>query len=351
MARPKLTQIARMADTTASTVSKVLNGRPGVSAQTRRRIEDVLAQIGYSKRPVRHPGSNTIMIVCANLSQPWVPDLLKGALRFATAHGMTVAIAGRDMGDDVYIRAIERAHPVAVIFDDAYIPMEDRRVCERLHIIYAVLSFDGHPAQEVTEYRVDDWRTGFCAARYLLGLGHRRLAIVSGPLSVPCNQARVDGFRAAAGEARCPVPSRWVRDTPGWMESGRTAALALLSEPVPLRPTAIFSTSDTQALGILGAAHELGIAVPQGLSVLGCDGIEAGGQTDPPLTTFRHPAIEMVEDAFKAMVGLAGGPDSSVRASRSPAEAITGSGDVRTYETRLIPRGSCAAPAEPSTGR
>jgi LacI family transcriptional regulator len=135
------------------------------------------------------------------------------------------------------------------------------------------------------------------------------------------------------------------------MESGRTAALALLSEPVPLRPTAIFSTSDTQALGILGAAHELGIAVPQGLSVLGCDGIEAGGQTDPPLTTFRHPAIEMVEDAFKAMVGLAGGPDSSVRASRSPAEAITGSGDVRTYETRLIPRGSCAAPAEPSTGR
>jgi DNA-binding LacI/PurR family transcriptional regulator len=334
MARPKLVQIAQMANTTPSTISKVINGRPGVSQETRNRIDALLSRINYSKRPVRHPRSHTIMIVCRDLSQPWVPDLLKGAFRYASEHGMVVSITGRDIGNDVYIRAIERAHPVAVLFDNPYIPMEDRRVCDRLNIVYSVLSLDGRPAQESTEYRIDDWRTGFVAGQYLLHLGHRRIAVVCGPLTVPCNSARLDGFRAALRQEHCRLPQRWVSDTPGWMESGRTAALAFLSDPAPLRPTAIFSTSDTIALGVLVAAQQRGVAVPNELSILGCDGIEAGKHAEPPLTTFCHPVARMVDEAFEQMGRQS--VEENVSSSRAPS--------IFTYQTHMVERGSCASP-------
>jgi DNA-binding LacI/PurR family transcriptional regulator len=324
---------AALAGTTASTVSKVINGRPGVSEPMRERVNALLEQINYSKRPARHPRSRTVMIVCSNLSQPWVPDLLKGALRYAESRGMTVAITGRDVGNTVYIRAIERAHPFAVLFDSSYIPMEDRRVCDRLQIAYSALSLDGSASQEVDEYRIDDWRTGFIAGQYLMGLGHKRMAVIAGPNSVPCNAARVNGFRSALGREHLALPSRWIRFTDGWMEAGRKAALELLSDPEPIRPTAVFSTSDTQAIGVLSAARQLNIDVPSRLSLLGCDDIRSDEHVDPPLTTFRHPVSQMVSDAFRRME-LHGQEFSS-----SPAAPQS---RVSTYEARLIPRGSCA---------
>lgn len=136
--RPKLSHIAKLANTTPSTVSKVINGRSGVSDETRQRIEALLKDMEYSKPPVKHALSTTIMLVLESMDNPWVLDIMQGATDTAVKRSMTVTICAKNASDgslnDTYRQAIRRARPKVVIFDNAYVPMRDRTLCQNLEL-------------------------------------------------------------------------------------------------------------------------------------------------------------------------------------------------------------------------
>lgn len=330
--RPKLSQIAKMAGSTPSTVSKVINGRKGVSEETRDRIEKVLSELNYSKPPVRHRTSTSIMLVVRSIRQQWIPDLLQGANDYAAGNGLAVAVCSKTDGanqrDDRYLQSIRQVKPLAIVFDSAYVSMQDRTLCQELQIDYAVIDPSGTPSQDRFEVRIDNWAGGWEVGRHLTELGHRKLGVISGNTAMACFTARLDGFRSALRERSVHLDDGMVASGNNWTEESRIQALRLLTRPD--RPTAIFACSDTQAYGVYDAAHQLGLSIPRDLSVVGFDDIESVRHLGPPLTTVRQPLSEMVQAAFDLML--------NPRRDGMP--------DKLLMPPTLVERGSTAPPSE-----
>ena len=332
--RPKLSHIAKLAHTTQSTVSKVINGRSGVSDETRQRIEALLKEMEYSKPPVKHALSTTIMLVLDSMANPWVLDIMQGATDTAVKRSMTVTICAKNASDgslnDTYRQAIRRARPKVVIFDNAYVPMRDRTLCQELGARYAVIDPSGTPCKDCMDVRIDNWTGGFEIGSYLIGLGHRNFAAITGPASTTCYPARLDGFRAALAQHDIMLDPTQIREGDHWSESARLHALDLLQQKV--RPSAIFACSDTQALGVYDAAHQLGLSIPDDLSITGFDDIDSARHLGPPLTTMKQPLAEMTRTTLATLLSehqsedaqrtLLFPPTLVVRGSTGPAPKI-----------------------------
>lgn len=220
--RPKLSHIAKLANTTPSTVSKVINGRSGVSDETRQRIEALLKDMEYSKPPVKHALSTTIMLVLESMDNPWVLDIMQGATDAAVKRSMTVTICAKNASDGslngTYRQAIRRARPKAVIFDNAYVPMRDRTLCQELGARYAVVDPSGTPCKDCMDVRIDNWTGGFEIGSHLINLGHRQFAAITGPMSTTCYPARLAGFRAALAQHDIVLNDTQVREGDYWSE-------------------------------------------------------------------------------------------------------------------------------------
>jgi LacI family transcriptional regulator len=179
-----------------------------------------------------------------------------------------------------------------------------------------------------------DWAGGRDAADHLLALGHRRIAFITGPIQQICHRDRLDGYQAALRRNGVPVDPELVRHGDSLVGGGRRLGAELLSLPDP--PTAIISGSDEQAYGVYLAARDLGLRIPEDLSVVGNDDVDLCQWISPQLTTVRQPLAAMAREATRMVIELAQGgvpPNPRVematsivvRASTAPPRAATGS--------------------------
>ena len=149
------------------------------------------------------------------------------------------------------------------------------------------------------------FRSGLNATRHLIDLGHTRIGMIGGPSRMMCSRARLDGYRAALETAGLPVDPKLVREGDFHHEAGYSAGRDLLS--LSERPTAIFAGNDLQALGLYEAARELGLGIPDDLSVVGFDDLPMARWVGPPLTTVRQPLVAMAETAARLALRLGRG--------------------------------------------
>jgi DNA-binding LacI/PurR family transcriptional regulator len=198
-------------------------------------------------------------------------------------------------------------------------------------IPFAIVDPTGESLHGTPSVGATNWNGGLAATRHLLGLGHRRIAVIGGPAGVLCSRARVDGFRAAMDEAGVPIDATLVSHGPFQVDEGLTTARRLLARRD--RPTAIITGNDLQALGVYQAARESRLHVPEDLSVVGFDDLPIARWVSPPLTTIRQPLIEMAEAAAELVLGQA-------RGDEPPQMRIE-------LATELIVRESTAPPATP----
>jgi DNA-binding LacI/PurR family transcriptional regulator len=159
----------------------------------------------------------------------------------------------------------------------------------------------GEPAADVPSVGATNWNGGVVATRHLLELGHRRIGMIGGPRGMLCSRARVDGYRAALETAGLPFIPEIVRWGDFHVEAGYMQGRGLLT--MRKRPTAIFAGSDLQAFGVYEAARQLGIRVPEDLSVVGFDDLPMTRWVGPPLTTIRQPLSEMAATAARLVLG------------------------------------------------
>jgi DNA-binding LacI/PurR family transcriptional regulator len=143
------------------------------------------------------------------------------------------------------------------------------------------------------------------ATRHLVELGHRRIAMISGPEQVLCFCARLDGYRSALTAAGVPADPQLIAFAQPDSRDGGAAARTLLA--LPERPTAIFTANDLQALGVYQAAREAGLRIPEDLSVVGFDDLPVVAWADPPLTTVHQPLTEMAAAATELALALGRG--------------------------------------------
>ncbi len=327
-----LEAVAREAAVSIATASKVLNDRPGVAPETRERVTKALHAHGYRKRGTEQAFSPQIELVYESLDGEWTMELVRGAVRVANAHDLTVTVSESRVRHGVapgWAKAVSKRQPAGVILVASDMSENDKHELRSRNVPFVIVDPAGDPAPEVPSIGSTNWAGGMAAARHLIELGHTRIGVIAGPDDLMATRARVDGFRSAMGAANLPIDDSLIISNEFSDEASAEPGIRLLSRTD--RPTAIFATSDIKALGAYEAARSLGLRIPHDLSVVGYDDLPLARWAGPPLTTVRQPLMEMAQEAAKLVVRLRAEP-------RSSADRIE-------LVTSLVVRSSTARPA------
>lgn len=327
-----MAEIALDASVSMSTVSKVLNGRSGVSDPVRARVEGLLHSSGYSRRGAEQSQARLIELVFQNIDREWSLAIIRGVDRVAKEHGMSVVLT--ESGDRHspaadWIDGVLMRRPLGVILVFSDLPADHKRRLRTRDIPFVVVDPAGDPAPDIPSIGSANWAGGLMATRHLLELGHRRIGVITGPDDMMCSRARVSGYRAALDEVGIQFDRALVVPGAFHYSDGVEGGERLLRVADPA--TAIFAGSDLQAFGVYEAARSMGLSVPEDLSIVGYDDIPSARWMGPALTTVRQPLAEMAEQATRLVLALRDDP---------------GRGAVRLdLATNLVVRGSTAPPA------
>jgi LacI family transcriptional regulator len=309
--RPRVTigVIAKEAGVSVPTVSKVLNGRAGVAAETRHRVEELLRERNYMRRtPSRTHTSGLIDLVFNELDSPWAVEVIRGVEAVTSGIGMGVVVSamhGRATPARQWLQSLTARRSDGVILVLSELSSRQRAQLTTLGTPYVVVDPVGHTDPDMPSVGATNWAGGLAATQHLVELGHRRIAMISGPQRLLCSRARIDGYRAALEAAAIGFDPALLRYGDFHHETGYTEALALLRLPEP--PTAIFAGSDQQAFGTYEAIHERGLRVPDDVSVVGFDDLPVSSWVVPRLTTVRQPLAEMAAMAARMVLRMSSG--------------------------------------------
>jgi DNA-binding LacI/PurR family transcriptional regulator len=331
--------IALAARVSQSTVSRVLNDkltRVPIAPETRERVLEAARRLGYRPNPLARGlrGAPTMLIgaVVRDFSDPFFATAIEALAVEAMHRGYNVVLGhahGRVDEGLALTAVLETRHCDAIVMLG---DMQDQpRLLEDLRNsnVPVVALWQGTSPLEFPTVDVDE-RAGILAGmRHLCDLGHERIGFVSGRLPGD-NWQRQDAFIEFMTGRFGAVPAGYVQDAPNSLAGGEAAlqALLVLSEP----PTAVMTSTDLVAVGVLHAAYNLGRTVPTELSVVGFDDLLLAAHTVPALTTLQMPIAEIVGRGVELGIALA----RDVTASREPR--------VTVFEPTLIVRQSTARP-------
>jgi len=229
--RVTIALIAEEAGVSIPTVSKVINGRPEVAPETRHRVERLLHEHGYQRRTSQDDTpSGLVDLVFAEIESPWAMEIVRGAESAARDAGASVVMSvlhthagpGRDWLDRL---ASRRTDGVVVVASKLSTGVQAQLSARSLPFV--VVDPEGEPAPGVVSVGATNWHGGLAATRHLLELGHRRVAMISGPGDMLCSQARIDGYRAALETAGVEVDPALIRRGTFLVDSGHDQGHAL----------------------------------------------------------------------------------------------------------------------------
>jgi DNA-binding LacI/PurR family transcriptional regulator len=321
--------IAESAGVSVPTVSKVINGKSGVSADTRARVEELVNRYGYRK-PGGAGRSNVVELVFRELRDLWAVEIIRGVEEVARRHGVGLMVSRFGLHDSTPGWDDTVSRRPRCVLSVAQLSAEEREQLKAKGIPFVVFDPTAELPDDVPFVGATNWSGGRAATRHLIELGHRRIAMIGGPPDVLCCVARLDGYRSAMRAAGLPVGAELVVHADLTREDGCEAARSLLA--LPERPTAIFAANDLQALGVYQAAREAGLRIPDDLSVVGFDDLPVVAWVDPPLTTVHQPLTEMAVAATELALTLG-------RGERAPQAGLE-------IATTLTVRGSTAPPKD-----
>jgi LacI family xylobiose transport system transcriptional regulator len=334
--RATLSEVATQADVSVSTVSKVLNGRAGVSDETRARIEALLQDTRYQQRNPKRQVAPLLDVLCYEVDSPFGSEALASIEQSARQRRLGMVLTGateRATPHPHWVDDVLRRQPVGVVLIACRLSADDKQRLRSRNIPLVVIDPAGTPAPDVPSIGSADWNGGYQATRHLIDLGHTRIGIITGPPDMLASTARLSGYRAALESSGLGSDPSLIR--PGrfhhadGLEQGR--ALLALDD----RPTAIFASSDLYALGVYEAARTFGLTIPGDLSVVGYDDLSIAQWAGPPLTTVHVPLVAMAEQAVHLVMRLNDEPELAF--SRID------------LDTTLVVRGSSAALAPVSS--
>ena len=323
----KGTTIARVAEEAGvgvGTVSRVLNGSPAVSEDTRQRVLEAIAMLDYQPSAVARALSTgrtyAIGVVAPFFTQPSVIERLHGVSRTLAGAEYQLILLDVERAEqrrDVF-RSLAARDRIDGVLSISLAPTDrEVRRLESARVPIVLLDRD-HP--RLPSITIDDIEGGRMAAEHLLALGHRRIAFLGDEeenlFGFDSSALRRQGYEAAMEAAGVAVDPDWIVRRPHGRRHAREAATWLLAQDP--RPTAVFATSDVQAIGVMEAAQAADVPVPEQLSVIGFDNVEAAGFTG--LTTVAQPLEEIGRlGADLLLRALSGEP---VPSRRMPLEII-----------------------------
>lgn len=327
--KTRLEDIAARAGVSVATVSRVVNGKAGVSERTRRTVMAELEVLGYERPAPARVRSGLVGLIVPELDNPIFPAFVQAAESALVANGYTplLCTAGPVMLEDEYVDMLLDRSAAGIVF------VSGRHANTAVdHGRYHELRAAGVPMVFVNGYlegldapfvSADDAEAMRTAVQHLQSLGHRRIGCAMGPARYVTSQRKVLGF-----QQRAEADDDLVVHSVYSVEGGQAAAETLLDRDV----TAVVCGSDLMALGAIRAARSRGLQVPREVSVTGYDDSALIAFTDPPLTTMRQNVQAMSEHAVDALM-------DEIRGTPQPRRELL-------FHTELVVRGS-TGPAPP----
>ena len=303
-----ISKIAELADVSKTTVSRVLNKKPDVSAKTRERIEEIIRQYNFSPNAfasaILKKKSDTIALVIPYeetyiMFNPYYSDVIRGVSNEIKKHGYYLMLIYTSTQD--YLAAIRQKRIDGLIMLSPGTSHHDMIENILEHDIPFVSSsklegFDGVPS-----IVADDFNGAIYAVEHLVSLGHKRVGFINGPEILSSSKERLRGYKHVLKKAGIEYDASIVTNGDTSIESGYNIAKRYLDSP---GLSAIFTGSDLMAIGAISAINEAGLSVPENISLVGFDDMLFSSYLNPPLTTVRQHAFEKGRLAARTLVGI-----------------------------------------------
>lgn len=326
--------VAREAGVSYGTVSRVLNNRAHVKPETREAVMRAVERLGFvanqQARSLAGGPSQVIGLLLHGVNTGYSDEILRGIdaeLEAANYDLLLYTTHRRKLKESAYVGTITRGMADGLLL---LLPRNSAEYLDSLsarNFPYILIDHQGRGDSE-RSVGATNLEGGCEATRYLISLGHRRIGFVTGTLELGCSTERLAGYRQALAEHGIPPDRDLIYEGDFMQPSGFAAGRALLSLPQP--PTAIFASNDVMAFGVMEAARERGLSIPEDLSIVGFDDIAQASLVHPPLTTIRQPLEEMGRAATRMLLRLIADPQADVSSVILP--------------TSLVVRQSCQPP-------
>ena len=298
--------VAHRARVSTATVSRTINGSDKVSPETAKRVNNAIAALNFvpnnNARALGSGRSSLLGLIISDITNPFFPDLVKAFEDIALKQGKDVLITNTDYDPERTLHCVTRmlqrkVDGVAIMtseMDDHLTGLFRRR---RIPVVFLD---SGVPGPGISCVRIDYPAGVEMAMSHLTGIGHKRIAFISGPMNLTSARTRYRAFMDSSARDHLTASPDLLQEGNHRSDGGYEAMKRLLAAPV--RPTAVMCSNDMTAIGALGAISEAGLRVPHDISIVGFDDIKLSAYTSPALTTVRLPYADIARASVTALL-------------------------------------------------
>jgi LacI family transcriptional regulator len=312
--RATIRDVARLAGVSPAAVSRFLNGNLDLPDKTSKKIQAAVRDLQYSPnasaKRLRNGRAETLGLVAPDLSNPFFALLASSIASRAWEREKDLLVWS---SEDAVPRELSAIRRMKSAYIDGLIFITHNKnnplLLQELQGAGPTVLLDEDVAGlSCSHVFVDNERGGWLATKTLIDHGHSAIAHIGSPRELMSAEARYNGWRRALGEAGIEVPDDYYLHLPIAQDSGRQALEQLMRLDTP--PTAIFAGADPIAFGVLAASSQIGLRIPEDLSIIGFDGLPIGSLLNPPLTTVEQPIAELGRAAVDLLIRHIEEPDA-----------------------------------------
>lgn len=306
----RIVDIAEKANVSPGTVSKILKGTYVGSPETKNRVLKIARELGYTPNllasSLRSRRSKTIALIVPEITVPFFPELSRGVEDEARENDYNVILCSSNndpIQEAKYLESLERRWVDGIIFCrvTGYTFKEKipRLLANKIKMVFV----DRVPVEEdlgIARVEINNEKEAYKATEFLIKLGHRDIACITGPLNTLIAQQRLEGYKKALRDNNLSVREELIVEGTFKLDSGFKALNVLLDRGISF--TAIFACNDLMAIGAIKALRKRNLEVPDDISVMGFDGISLSEYIEPSLTTVAQPIYEMGRTAARLLL-------------------------------------------------
>jgi len=306
--------VAKKAGVGLGTVSRVLNNHPSVSEETRKKVLDAIKELDYNPnaiaRSLKVKYTKSIGVMIPDISSAFYPDIVRGIEDIANEYKYNIILLNTDLKREKEKEALimlKEKKVDGILFISNTISEKLKRDFKKINIPIVLIATKDDES-EFYSVTIDNERAAYEATKYLIKLGHKRIAMLAGKKEDPnAGIPRINGYKRALEESGLKLDENIIFYGDYKFKSGYQNMLKIIK--LKDKPTAIFSASDTMAVGAASCAMQHGFKVPDDFSIIGFDGVELAEYFYPPITTVKQPRYEMGAKGMEMLIKILQGED------------------------------------------
>jgi LacI family transcriptional regulator len=321
---PTIKDVAKYANVSIATVSRIVNGLPGYSEDTKKKVQEAIEALGYQPNAIArgliNKRTQTIGVLFPEVSGMLSSEVLEGVENAAHDGGFSVIVCNTTSSGKrtvKYLRLLQEKRVDGIIFASEDVKEEYYKIFQEMKVPVVLVS-TASSNYDLPFVRVNDFEGAFQATEYLIKNGHKQIGMIGGSKSDPiAGIPRMKGFEEALQKHNLALSENNVTTNEGYrFQNGKESLPVLLKELPDM--TALFAASDEMAIGAMSAAHQLGIKVPEELSIIGYDNLKIAEMCYPALTTVSQPLKDMGQTAGEILVKLIKGEEKEAESRYMP---------------------------------